>query len=233
MKSSEFAAKFKSRYLWGNLIAMALVVVVVIVGVWFGLSIYTHHGESVSIPNLRGKSFGDASQILSNLGLGIEVSDTGYVKSLPPDCVLGQSPDAGEDVKTGRVIYVTINSTHSPTITLPDIIDNSSLREAMAKLTAMGFKVGEPQFVSGEKDWVYGVLVNGRHVETGDRISVEDRLVIQVGNGMRDDADSVFDVSPQVYDDGGDVDEFKEVTGPDNTGSDNGSESGQANHHAE
>ena len=34
---------------------------------------------------------------------------------------------------------------HSPRITIPDVIDNSSLREAMAKLTAMGFKLGSPE----------------------------------------------------------------------------------------
>lgn len=210
--------KFKSKYLWGNLIAMAIVVVVVVLGAWLGLGIYTRHGESITLPELRGKTVSDARQILTNLGLVIEVGDTGYVRNLPPDCVLGQSPAAGEGVKTGHVIYVTINSTHSPTISLPDIIDNSSLREAMAKLTAMGFKVGEPRYIPGEKDWVYGVLVRGRHVATGDRISIEDQVVIQVGNGMRDASDSILDVDPMIDYGGGDVDGFEEVTAPSETG---------------
>lgn len=196
MTSSEFINKFKSKYLWGNLAAMALVVVLLCVGVRFGIDLYTHHGEAISIPDVRHKSFADAERILKDAGLPVVVSDTGYVKNLPPDCVLEQSPAPGEKVKSGHVIYVTINSAHSPVITIPDVIDNSSLREAMAKLTAMGFKLGSPQYIPGEEDWVYGILVKGRHVVAGDKVSIDDVLFIQVGNGRRDAGDSVEMVDP-------------------------------------
>ena len=185
MKQSEFFGKFKSWYLWGNLLAMFMVVLAVGIGVRYGLDVYTHHGESIEIPNVKHRQFADAEQILKNAGLKIEVVDTGYVKSLPP------------------------------TITLPDVIDNSSLREAMAKLSAMGFKLGMPQYIAGEKDWVYGILVKGRHVVAGDRISVEETLIIQVGNGLRDGEDSVDYIDPvssDYGDDEGDIDEFEEVT---------------------
>lgn len=219
MTVSEFFGKFKSKYLWGNLAAMVGVVIVLALGVRYGIDLYTHHGESIAIPNLLHKKYADAERILDNLGLTIEVSDTGYVKTLPPDCILEQSPAPGEHVKSGHVIYVTINALHTPTLTLPDIIDNSSLREAMAKLTAMGFKLAPPQFVAGEKDWVYGVLVNGRHVVYGDKIPVDAKLVIVAGNGLRDASDSVNYVDPEYpEDDGlgeeGDVDQFQEVTDP-------------------
>lgn len=196
MTSSEFINKFKSKYLWGNLAAMALVVFLLCVGVRFGIDLYTHHGEAISIPDVRHKSFADAERILKDAGLPVVVSDTGYVKNLPPDCVLEQSPAPGEKVKSGHVIYVTINSAHSPVITIPDVIDNSSLREAMAKLTAMGFKLGSPQYIPGEEDWVYGILVKGRHVVAGDKVSIDDVLIIQVGNGRRDAGDSVEMVDP-------------------------------------
>jgi beta-lactam-binding protein with PASTA domain len=131
----------------------------------------------------------------------VQVNDTGYVKALPPGTVLEMLPAAGTSVKSGRIIYLTINADNTPTIALPDIIDNSSLREARAKLISMGFKVGEPQYVYGEKDWVYGVIANGRHVTAGERVSVEATLTIQVGNGMRDASDSIYmtDAPPQMY----------------------------------
>ncbi len=207
MTLSEFVNKFKSGYLWGNLAAMFLVVVLLCVGVKFGIDIYTHHGEAIPIPDVRHKSFRDAERILKDAGLEIEVSDTGFVKTLPPDCILEQSPGAGETVKAGHIIYVTINSDHSPTITIPDVIDNSSLREAMAKLTAMGFKLGTPQYVPGEADWVYGILVKGRHVVAGDKVSTDDTLIIQVGNGQRDASDSVNVIAPM------DVDGFDVIEG--------------------
>ena len=218
MKTSELFGKMRSTYLWGNLAAMAIVVGLLLLGVKYGLDLYTHHGEEIKIPDVRHKKFDDAEQILGNLGLPVEVSDTGYVKNLPPDCILEQTPGPGEYVKSGHIIYVTVNASHSPTITLPDLVDNSSLREAMAKLTAMGFKVGTPQYIPGEKDWVYGILVNGRHVVAGDRISVDDKLIIQVGNGMLDEDDSIDYIdagSDNVEsEETGDVDPFTEVTEP-------------------
>lgn len=196
MTPSEFINKFKSKYLWGNLLAMVVVVVLLCVGVKFGIDLYTHHGESITIPDIRHKSFADAERILDDAGLQIEVSDTGYVRNLPPDCILEQTPGAGESVKAGHIIYVTINADHTPTLTIPDVIDNSSLREAMAKLTAMGFKLTSPQYIPGEEDWVYGILVKGKHVVAGDKVSIDDVLTIQVGNGQRDASDSVSFVDP-------------------------------------
>lgn len=219
MTIREFIGKFKSKMLWGNLAAMAAVVIVLALGFKFAVDIYTHHGESITIPNIVHKKYANAAHVLTSLGLDIVVSDTGYVKTLPPGSILEQFPAAGEHVKSGHTVYVTINATETPAITLPDVIDNSSLREAMARLTAMGFKLAPPQFIPGEKDWVYGITVNGRHMAAGDRIPVDARLTIQAGNGMRDASDSVDYVDPDMEEgEEGDIDEFEEVTAPPETG---------------
>ena len=217
MNTSEFFGKLKSSYFWGNILAMAIVVAALLWGTKFAIDIYTHHGESVAIPDIRHKSFADAEHILADAGLDIVVSDTGYVKSLPPNCILEQSPEAGMRVKTGHIIYVTVNASHSPQISLPDIIENSSLREAMAKLTAMGFKLTQPQFVPGEKDWVVGVVAGTRQLQTGDKVSVDTPITIQVGNGQLSADDSINFIDnaateDDFIDEGGDVDEFHEVT---------------------
>ena len=73
---------------------------------------------------------------------------------------------------------------------LPDLADNSSLREAQALLLSMGFKVGDPEYISGEKDWVYGVLVNGKLAQAGDRVPNDAIIVLQVGDGTRDANDT-------------------------------------------
>lgn len=201
MTPSEFFRKLTSRYLWLNLAAMLAVIVALCVGSQLLMGVYTHHGESIPLPDVRKHSFADAVEVLEDLGMEVQVSDTGYVKTLPPGTVLEMLPAAGTMVKSGRIIYLTINADNTPTLPMPDIIDNSSLREARAKLISMGFKVGEPQYVYGERDWVYGVTVNGRHVSAGERVSIEATLIIQVGNGMRDASDSIFmtDAPPQQY----------------------------------
>ena len=191
MKVSEFISKFKSRYLWYNILAMAGVVVLLCVFIKVGLGIYTHHGEAIEIPDVRHKSMIEARSILESAGLNVIVGDTGYVKELPADCVLEQTPAPGSQVKSGHNITLIVNASSTPTLAIPDIVDNCSSREAMAKLKAMGFKVGMPQFVEGEKDWVYGITVDGRQCSVGDRVPVSKTVILQVGNGMGGAEDSI------------------------------------------
>jgi beta-lactam-binding protein with PASTA domain len=213
MKAKEFFGKFCSKFLIWNLIAMLLVLFLLLVGVNYGLDWYTHHGESIKVPNLEGVRITKAREMIEEAGLVIVVTDSGYNKRLPADCVLTQSPDAGLTVKAGHVIYVTVNSSSSPSVAIPDVVDNCSYREAEAKLVSLGFKVLPPQYVTGEKDWVYGVSVNGRKVSSGERVSIEQPLTLLVGSGQygMDDV-SVVEPEMEIPEGGGDdVDEFVEV----------------------
>jgi beta-lactam-binding protein with PASTA domain len=214
MKTKEFFGKFCSKFLIWNLIAMALVIILLVVGVNYGLDWYTHHGESIRVPNIEGMRIANAREMMDELGLEIVVTDSGYNKRLPADCVLSQNPGAGLTVKSGHIIYVTINSSNSPSVAIPDVVDNSSYREAEAKLISLGFKVLPPQYVTGEKDWVYGVLCNGRRVTVGERVSIEQPLTLQIGSGQygADEELNVIggdDVTMQSGND--EVDDFEEV----------------------
>lgn len=190
MTSREFFHKFNSTYIWGNILAIVILVLLLAIGVKFGLDYYTLHGESIVVPNVIHKQYDDAVDIMDKVGLKIEVTDTGYVKDLPPDCILEQSPVGGKRVKSTHVIYVTINAASASSLVIPDIIDNNSLREAQAQLLSMGFKVGEPEYIPGEKDWIYGILVNGKHVQAGDRVPADAVIVLQVGDGTREITDT-------------------------------------------
>ena len=193
MKAKEFFGKFKSLYVWGNLLAMALVIIGLCFGVKYGLEVYTQHGESVDVPNLLKMNAADARQLLAEKGLEMMVADSGYNKQLPADRILAQSPNYGMKVKFGRTIYVTVNSPSSPTFPIPDLVDNSSYREAEARLTAIGFKLLPPKRIMGERDWVYGILCRGREVNVGEQIPIESPLTLIIGNGMDGDEESIDD----------------------------------------
>ena len=214
MKTKEFFGKFCSKFLIWNLIAMALVIILLVVGVNYGLDWYTHHGESIRVPNIEGMRIAKAREMMEELGLEIVVTDSGYNRRLPADCVLSQNPGAGLTVKSGHIIYVTINSSNSPSVAIPDVVDNSSYREAEAKLISLGFKVLPPQYVTGEKDWVYGVLCNGRRVTAGERVSIEQPLTLQIGSGQygADEELNVIGGDDATMQSGNDeVDDFEEV----------------------
>lgn len=177
-----FFKKLFSAYLWGNLLAMAAVAALVLFLLWKGLALYTNHGETVDVPSLVGMQESDALYTLERLGLRGLVADSAFNKRKPTGCILDQLPAAGAKVKAGREIRLTINSAQTPTLPLPDVADNSSLREAQAKLTAMGFKLGPVEYIPGDKDWVYGVKSRGRNVYSGERVPLDVPLILQVGN---------------------------------------------------
>lgn len=197
MTVKDFFRKAFSAYLWGNLWAIAIVVALLSIGVKYGIDLYTHHGEAITVPDIVHKTYNDAEDMLDALDLEIVVTDTGYIKSLPPDCILEQTPGPGKRVKSGHIIYVTINAASAPTLVIPDIIDNSSLREAQMKLMALGFKLADPQYIPGEKDWVYGIKANGRNVVAGQRVPFDVPLVLVAGDGSLDTNDSILYVAPE------------------------------------
>ena len=206
-----FLRKLFGNYIVRHLMAMVLVVILLCVGIGFGLDAYTHHGEGIVVPDLKGMTYEKAYALLDEKGLAIVVNDSGYNKQLPANSVLVQTPAFGQKVKQGHIIYVTVNSPHSPTFAIPDIVDNSSLREAEARLMAMGFRLTAPQLIDGEKDWVYGILCQGRRISNGDRIPIDYPLTLMVGKGTFDDADSILYVEPVGE---SEVDEFEEVKEP-------------------
>lgn len=182
MKAKEFIKKLFSPILWGNLIAMFVVLIAICLAAWKGMEIYTHHGEGIAVPNVLGMMESDARYTLGRMGLSAVVVDSAFNKSQPSGAILEQTPGEGSKVKKGREIYLTVNSENTPTMPVPDVADNCSLREAEAKLTAMGFKLGPVEYIPGDKDWVYGVKSRGRNVYVGERVPIDVPLVLQVGN---------------------------------------------------
>lgn len=199
MTAKKFFKKFLSLYLWGNLLAMAIIVVLLALGFKYGLDLYTHHGQKVEVPNVIHKQFNEAEDMLDKVHLDVIVSDTDYVKTLPPGCVLEQSPLPGDVVKPGRLVYIKINASHAPEKPIPDVIDNSSMRDCESKLQSMGYKLGETEYIPGERDWVYGIKCGSRQLSKGDRVSIEEVLILQVGDGRRDVNEAVTYMESDTY----------------------------------
>ena len=213
MKAKEFFGKFGSTFLWANLLAMLLVIVLLALGVKYGLNWYTRHGEGVKVPKLEGMDIDKARSLMEDYGLNVMVSDSGYNKQLGANCILMQNPGPGSMVKGGHTVYVTVNSPSSPSFPIPDVIDNSSYREAEAKLTALGFKLMPPEETPGEKDWVYGILCKGHRVAAGDQVSIDNPLTLIIGSGTYDSDEDIDYIEPEYrMMESGNTDEFEEVS---------------------
>ena len=192
MANNNFLNKIASPYVWGNALAAVIVVIWICIGVKWGIDYYTHHGESVVVPNIEKMQLDDAKDKLESIGLQVTVNDSGYDAKLPPDCILAQNPKSGKRVKGGYVVYVTVNAAHPPMLTIPDVIDNGSWREVRSMMLSAGFNMVEPEYIPGEKDWIYSIKANGRQAKYGDRVSVSDKIQLVIGNGLRGEADSIM-----------------------------------------
>lgn len=179
---------FHSVIFW-NLVAMLVLVLAAAIGAWYWMDRFTHHGERLEVPNVKGMMLSDAEYALAHASLTAVVADSGYNRRLPAGTVLEQIPASGRFVKAGREIYLTVNSGQTPTIALPDIADNSSQQEAEERLRSMGFKLGPIEYAPGEKGWVMAVKSRGRTLRAGDRVPIDDPVVLVVGNNSSEDED--------------------------------------------
>jgi len=185
MEKPTFLKKLFGPMIWGNCLGMVVFVVLAVLGGLFWIDNYTAHGSSVEMPDLKGQNITVALRKLEQLGLRGEVVDTGYVERMEGNVVLDQSVLPGTKIKSGRWISFVVNSTRERQVALPaDIAGNCSLREAEMKLRARGFRIGQPQYILGDKNWVYEIKVNGRVVSPGTMISVKSPLVLVVGDGQ-------------------------------------------------
>lgn len=199
MTVKEFYQRITGRYLWGNLLAMLLTLVVVIVGVFVFLNFYTHHGETIAVPDLRGQRTEVAMRKLEALGMRGEVVDTGYNPRELADVILDQDLDPGYQVKVNRLIRLTVNAASPRPVTLPDIADNCSLREAKMRLEILGFRLTPIRRIRGDLDWVYAVEARGKEVRKGDKLNVNIPLTLVVGDGAEDEVFNGNDSLDRLY----------------------------------
>ena len=129
--------------------------------------------------------------MFADRGLNCVVADSSYVKNLPAGCILDYSPTAGQRVKEGRMVYLTINALDIPLQEVPDVADNSSVRQAEARLLAAGFRLTNNDSIPGEKDWVYAVKYRGNSLEIGAKVPMGAILTLVIGNGEEAPADSL------------------------------------------
>ena len=206
MTIKEFFSFKANRFFWVNIIAMVVVAVLIVFGALKGLDIYTRHGQAVVVPDVKGMSVSEAEKMFRDQGLTYVVSDSNYVKNKPSGITLDLNPSVGQKVKEGRTIYLTINTLSTPLCVVPDVADNSSVRQAQAKLMAAGFKLTENRMVSGEKDWVYGVIYQGHQLQIGDKAPIGATLTLMVGDGVQsagaDSVDMVEDAAISADDSG-------------------------------
>ena len=122
-------------------IAIGSLVIILIMTFWL-LKSYTHHGESITVPDFTGMTLDKVERLTKSKHLRYYVLDSLYSPTEEALSVLAQEPIAGSKVKENRKIYLTVNATMPPLVNVPDIW-GSHLEFAKRMLEASGLGIDE------------------------------------------------------------------------------------------
>jgi len=155
-------------------IAFAILIVLFIFANSLLLPWYVNQGGNIEVPNVSGKSFDDAKKVLDSLGLEARKGDVRRGREYPPGVVMIQNPMAGEHVKRGRRIYLTVSG-EEQLVEVP-YIKGKTLREAKFALEREGIKLGTIEYQQSEEFPPNTIMEQkrspGSKVKGGEYISV-------------------------------------------------------------
>ncbi len=149
----------------------AVYVGIILIIAYFSLDAYTRHGNQVTVPDLMKMNPIEAEEKLAELGLNLKINDTMYLDNFKPGVIVEQLPYAKENVKENRTIYVTVNATTKPRVSMPKLVD-CSLNLAKALLKNAGLVLGNVKYQYGDMghNLVIEQRVGGSPIEAGQKI---------------------------------------------------------------
>lgn len=152
------------------------------------LNVYTRHGQNVVVPSLESLQIEEANTILRAKGLHAEIVDSIYQRDAVPGAIIDQRPKAGNKVKEGRAIYLTIYAKNPQMVAVPELTDYST-RQASALLNSIGFTQLSIQEVPAEySGLVVAVEYRGKRLAPDEKIPGGSPLTLIVTSGALADS---------------------------------------------
>ncbi len=185
----------KSKTFKQNAIAAVGITIFLIVLNMLVLRIYTDHGESIAIPDLKGKSSDEIATILDNLDLRFQIKDSVYSREVAPGTVLDQYPKSGMKVKENRTIFITLCALSQEMIPMPQLTD-ISYRQATSLIESSGLISGSITYQASEfPNLVLVQKVDGKIVRVGEKIPKGSVVDLTLGS----DSDSPTSEVPTLF----------------------------------
>jgi beta-lactam-binding protein with PASTA domain len=174
------------RPLWTNILVGIIIAVILFFVFIFSLNWFTHHNQSMTVPQVTGKSFEAAKELLEKEGFEVEIQDSIYVDTTKPMQVLKQVPEPDEQVKVNRTVYLTINRSVPPMVEMPNLV-GYSYRSAEMALKNSNLRVGDTSFKADfAKNAVLEQHYNGSVISVGTKIRMGSKISLVLGDGVGD-----------------------------------------------
>ncbi len=192
---------FKSKVFVVQLVLATVLLTIIFFSTYQWLDSYTRHGETVTVPDLKGMKLAQLEQFLKDKNLAFKVADSSvFILDKPAGMVVEQDPLPNSHVKENRTVYVTITRTVPPQVKLPNLIDVSQ-RQAEAILGSYGLKAGSYSYKPDlAKDAVLEMSMNGRLLKAGDEVPKGSTINFVLGDGIGSTEVSIPNLSGLSYD---------------------------------
>ncbi|CAM1356785.1 PASTA domain-containing protein [Tenacibaculum halocynthiae] len=175
--------KSKSFFMQLGIAILSVVVLIFLLQWWLGIT--TNHNQKIEVPNLAKLSLTNVETKLNELNLDYVVIDSAtYNPNYPKKAVLEQNPEAGDFVKEGRKIYLTLNPSKYRDVEIPDL-NGRTRRQATTHLRSIGFKVGKDVTWVRDlgKDVVRGLKYKGNKIEPKTKLPKQSTIDLILGDG--------------------------------------------------
>lgn len=163
------------------------------------LNIYTRHGEAIEVPSVKGLSIADAEKKLAENNMMAVVTDSIFLLDKPKGSVIDQNPPEKFLVKSGRKVFLVVNSFFPERIQMPNLV-GVSIRQAKAILETYGLKPGKTRYVPDiAKDNVLEQRFKGKKIAEGDLIEKGSSIDFVLGKGEEEeesDSTNVKEIEP-------------------------------------
>ena len=164
-----------------NILLAVLFFVALLVVTQVSLKLITRHNKVITVPDFTDLSVADAKIVAKRYDVRTEVVDSVFVKRFAKGHVFSQNPAPGSKVKKDRCIKLTINSTQTKTVKMPNLI-GYSLRQAKTEILSSGLTVGR---LSYREDMatnnVLDQFVGGVYVAPGRDVEAESPVDLLLG----------------------------------------------------
>ncbi len=183
-----------------NIVIAVGVITLTLIAVFVSLNVYTNHGEYYPVPDFRGLTEEQFSELIEEKGFRFNIIDSVHVDGYLPGAVIEQIPAPGCMVKENRNIHFTIKAIAPEKVQIPNLVDYS-LRNAKVILESYGLVAGELIYVPSEyRNLVIQQLYKGKPVEPGTVVLKGSVIDLHIGKGLSTERTNVPDLRALTLD---------------------------------
>ncbi len=140
----------------------AAIALILLIGTLIWLKIYTHHGKTITVPDLTGLTEEEVEDVTSARRLRFEVVDSVFSNDMPRGTVIKHNPGGNSSVKKNRKIFLTMNAVNQEMVSMPQLV-GLSVRQARLAMQNAGLIQGTIEY---RPDYAKNNVLQQKHNES-------------------------------------------------------------------